>query len=1070
MNNTLANSRAFNNSNVGFTAQSGSGSNNFIGDTASNNSGYGFTAFTSSNSFTANTAFNNSGYGFSIQGGADNNVFYNNTALNNTQAGFTVFTGSGNNSLVNNTANYNPNDGFWLGFSSNNTMSNNTALDSSVGFYINYCNNTTVSLNNARLDTQGIYVSNSLGITVSGNNATNDSYGIQIGTSNGNNVSWNMLQNDSQYGIYVGSSGSNTISSNTEIGNLRGIILLSSSGNNVTGNNASSNGAIGIQLSNSSGNTLTSNWADYNSQHGMLLAAGSDSNTLDSNDATGNSWHGIQLTTGSSGDNITDNTANKNGWSGIAFDSSSGDILTGNSAHFNVFHGFHVANSVLITLTGNNASDNEQYGIYLFNSNDTTLSGNTATNDTDGISLSGATGVQISANTMENNSDSGLYAVGSSMVNATGNGFYGNNQYGIHLNGSYSSGFSGNDLSDPLAAEIMLSMGSNSSAFTSNNMTSEGHNGAIFVDKDGGTGNVFDSNRIMPYYQYDVVMLDGSNTFQNNYLMGGDIGFTVNSAGNQLINNTVLNASEYGTSMEDADGTAISGDHYYNNSVDMQVQSSGAPFSYGLSGVVFDEPAGDMQNFTTITLQDNVKLSSSYLLSWSPQPATPPAKDFAGKYLRISNLTPNVSIGSVTWQWSPSELTNYTESQFVLVRYDTSWSVVASNPNQTTHSMTAANLSPSSVYAIFQEPVPVTTPVVQPVVESPLSVDLTPNCTGNIVTVTSGGDISGAQVSIDNADNLADVASGMTNSDGRFVFQACGMRVRIRASHDGYQSADITLQTVDCQLCVECVTNANCADTDICANQKCVPLNCGGCSYPSDHQCVSYQCCSDSDCKGNETCVGHACKLPEKTFECYSDKDCAGNQQCLIQLGDKGGKCQNLTGCGLIQNHTITPYQCGSAPGCPACGYGQTCTDNACLTIGLKSPSTGFVGDKAPVQATQGNASCANCDLQITDPMGKVLTGMTDSAGNFSLPLLTIGEYKVAYIQNGTVIKVVEINALPKAPPPSGENPPTAAGGGAAGTAVFAVIGLLVLIIAGLVLMRRGKGGKPSTGQPKTQK
>ena len=1079
----------------------------------------------SGNNILSNSAYNNSNDGITVIYGSNNNTIASNLAYGNFLTGVDVIHSCDNNTVVNNTANGNLHYAGIIIYEANYSLvANNTVYNNSQGIYLweySYFNriaNNTVYNNTLLSGYGGITINaNSSWNSITGNTVYNNpTYGIGIyggySPSDGNNVSGNVAYNNT-YDYYVYNSSQNTFTNNSAMGSMStaGFYALNSTGNGMFNNTANktnigfyldgsngtdmsgnfaSQGTTGYYLTGSDDNSLYWNNASFGSQHGFYLL-GSDSNVLSENYANSNSYNGY-LVDSSSYNNLTANIAWMDGLSGSddgfsIFDTSDNNTLSGNFALSGDRDGFSLNGASGNVLSDNTAIGNSRYGYYLYYSDGNTLSGNNVSNDNTGFDISQSNANTLSGNIAHDNPASNIYLDNSDSNNLTANTVYnGASDNSFFVNGS-GNNITGNTEHNTVGDAGMWLAG-DSNIVSGNTFLNNGDEG-VSVDGNGNTlagnnasnnawagfavygadnilsGDSADNNSGMsPSYGF-MVFANGT-TMANDTAAGNGIGFSVSQGINTLSGDKASGNTQYGILIQDAPLASLAGEHYYNNGVDMEVQSTGMPFPYTLSGVVFDEPAGDMQNFTTITLQDNVKLSSSYLLSWSPQPATPPAKDFAGKYLRISNLTPNVSIGSVTWQWSPSELTNYTESQFVLVRYDTSWSVVASNPNQTTHSMTAANLSPSSVYAIFQEPVPVTTPVVQPVVESPLSVDLTPNCTGNIVTVTSGGDISGAQVSIDNADNLADVASGMTNSDGRFVFQACGMRVRIRASHDGYQSADITLQTVDCQLCVECVTNANCADTDICANQKCVPLNCGGCSYPSDHQCVSYQCCSDSDCKGNETCVGHACKLPEKTFECYSDKDCAGNQQCLIQLGDKGGKCQNLTGCGLIQNHTITPYQCGSAPGCPACGYGQTCTDNACLTIGLKSPSTGFVGDKAPVQATQGNASCANCDLQITDPMGKVLTGMTDSAGNFSLPLLTIGEYKVAYIQNGTVIKVVEINALPKAPPPSGENPPTAAGGGAAGTAVFAVIGLLVLIIAGLVLMRRGKGGK-AKGTPK---
>ena len=159
---------------------------------------------------------------------------------------------------------------------------------------------------------------------------------------------------------------------------------------------------------------------------------------------------------------------------------------------------------------------------------------------------------------------------------------------------------------------------------------------------------------------------------------------------------------------------------------------------------------------------------------------------------------------------------------------------------------------------------------------------------------------------------------------------------------------------------------------------------------------------SDNDYSNGEVCTGHSCVQKQPSQQCTppgcctSDSQCSDTQNCLSATGGPAsatapGKCNDITGCGLVQDHTITPYQCGTQAGCPSCPTGSICTDNVCVSHGLTGPQTGFVGDNATVQATEGGASCANCQLQITDPTGKQLTGTTDSNGGFILPLTIQG-------------------------------------------------------------------------------
>jgi hypothetical protein len=133
----------------------------------------------------------------------------------------------------------------------------------------------------------------------------------------------------------------------------------------------------------------------------------------------------------------------------------------------------------------------------------------------------------------------------------------------------------------------------------------------------------------------------------------------------------------------------------------------------------------------------------------------------------------------------------------------------------------------------------------------------------------------------------------------------------------------------------------------------------------------------------------------------------------------------------------------------------------------LKGPKTGFIGDSAIVIVKENNATCASCDLRITDPTGKILTGRTDAYGNFALPLKTTGIYSVAYLKNGTVVRTLDIRALPRATIPE-EKPPTLTLGDLGPSLLWLILLLLIIIV--LIIWRRRKKGekaKPIKKQPK---
>ncbi len=196
-----------------------------------------------------------------------------------------------------------------------------------------------------------------------------------------------------------------------------------------------------------------------------------------------------------------------------------------------------------------------------------------------------------------------------------------------------------------------------------------------------------------------------------------------------------------------------------------------------------------------------------------------------------------------------------------------------------------------------------------------------------------------------------------------------------------------------------------------------------------------------------------------QTFNCSSDANCLDNQKCVIPTGATVGSCMNLTGCGNAANHTFTPYQCGSDPVCPPCGYGQTCLDHICTSFDLRGPNSGFVGQNTNVQAVKDNSVCVACDIVITDPIGNKVSGKTNSTGDFSLQLVYTGIYDVSYLENGTVVRTLQIQALPSA---ATEQPPPRPA-----TSIASVLGslwpfalALVIIIAAVVYWRLRSGNR----------
>jgi hypothetical protein len=110
------------------------------------------------------------------------------------------------------------------------------------------------------------------------------------------------------------------------------------------------------------------------------------------------------------------------------------------------------------------------------------------------------------------------------------------------------------------------------------------------------------------------------------------------------------------------------------------------------------------------------------------------------------------------------------------------------------------------------------------------------------------------------------------------------------------------------------------------------------------------------------------------------------------------------------------------------------------------------------VKATEADAPCISCSIEVTGPDGKKLTGQTDANGNFDLPLVSQGNYTVSLLKDGVVVKTILVNALPKSPPGDSAKP-TAAGGGDLFSMLWVVL-LLLIVVVGIYLYSRGKGKK----------
>jgi hypothetical protein len=318
------------------------------------------------------------------------------------------------------------------------------------------------------------------------------------------------------------------------------------------------------------------------------------------------------------------------------------------------------------------------------------------------------------------------------------------------------------------------------------------------------------------------------------------------------------------------------------------------------------------------------------------------------------------------------------------------------------------------------------------------------SCLGNVVTVSSGKPVQGAEVELD-GDHL-----GTTNDSGQISFEGCGIEVLVRASKAGFKSATLTKRLLTCEACLQCTEDVDCADDEYCSGNACLPVSCD-CGSASGHGCEEYACCSDADCPALNTCAGHACI---QKFECANNADCPYAKYCDVAPGAAGGSCRNVTGqCGQIVGHTFVSYnyECGNESGCPSCLQGEVCIQHGCMKGELISPDSGIVGENVTIKAKEDGTPCAFCNVEIVAPDDKRYHGTTDASGNFIFPLGMRGIYAVNLLKDGTIIKTIKIEAVPAAAPPekglSTEN-------------LICIAAIILAVILALVAWKRRKKDK----------
>ena len=889
--NILANNNATNNSDAGFFFQLNSDRNNLTGNYAQNTTnlsspyGYGFyLGSCNNNTLNGNKAYNNV-RGIALSGSHDNNLTGNNVTrcnadaiavessrrnrllnnyavncstgvymstpsssgnlvYNNTFAGGAQYgvelngAGSDNNFTLNNVSGYVYNGFFLINTNASNYFGNNVVYNNPIGFNV-------TNSNNSRYESNTVLPTSAYGFSLdqsSGNNLTGDTvtgctnYGIWLASSPANRIVTESVSGCNQGIRLESSSDGNLVDLNTVQSNINfGILVLNSQQNNVTRNNASLNN-YGIYVS-ASNNRVSDNNASANGQTGIYVTgSGSSFNIIENNLANGNANFGIHVSSGGNNyNNLTNNTANLNN-DGIRVEASQYCVLRNNYAGDNGNNGFYVGTAAHNTLLDNNtATGNSNHGFYTVSSNGCNLTGNRAYNNTqDGFSTSSGSNNALTWNTAYDNVD-GFYLSGANAV-LTSNTAYMNHNNGFTLGGATGAALANN--------------------------TAYGNTFIGFEENAAATDNLI------------------SNSTAYNSMRG----FVVQSLSdrNNLTGVSAFNNSDRGIHVL-GNRTLVANAHLYNNARDFE--ANGTNMIVNLSGVSFDNAAGSYQNYTNLTLNDSV--ASAYFIDWtsnaSSLPLPPSTFSFAQKYINITPVSGSVSIDAIAWSWLQAEIvTPYNENLFRLLKFNATWTNTGATLDTGANTLTLNNLGSFSDFAILQD-IPVSggdEPEEQ--AEEGYDVRITPACQGFIVTVKDGGSpVPDAFITGTDETHATELSARYTNSSGQAFFPDCDIDVSVKAAKSGRQGTDSGMAA--CGFCPECATDDDCADSEQCSSQQCVPVNCPK-GRVVDHACELYECVEDSDCPVGQSCIDHRCKT---VYECTygianttadDNADCADNE------------------------------------------------------------------------------------------------------------------------------------------------------------------------------------------------
>ncbi|MBD3418454.1 DUF11 domain-containing protein [Candidatus Micrarchaeota archaeon] len=296
-------------------------------------------------------------------------------------------------------------------------------------------------------------------------------------------------------------------------------------------------------------------------------------------------------------------------------------------------------------------------------------------------------------------------------VNASGN-FYGAYVYMCRDSTVSSSRFLSNGYGTYINRGGAVSGTVHNITFRDNYLSANPAYGLVVEDDDPSPSSVsrFINNTIQGSFYGIYLNQTENNTFEDNRISTNSLyGILAINSSNATFERDMVRASGIaGIGFDSADNSMLRDVHLFSNAEDIFVVSSIYPYSLDFNNVIFDDSTGSYNDFTNLSMSDNVALNDQYSISWTENSTALPADtaSFANKWVNISNGSAAVSIDQLVWHWTDSELSaGYFESNFELWKYGISsgtWSNEGAILDTTANTLTINNLNPASDYGILQ--------------------------------------------------------------------------------------------------------------------------------------------------------------------------------------------------------------------------------------------------------------------------------------------------------------------------------------------------------------------------------